>query len=1044
LRRLTLFLGLVAVLATAPGALAAPVAKSDADYLVLGRVFPDPLAGCQLTGTSPCSPNAQGNFPATQFIQWDEFLAALTYMNTKRAWQRYMEVLVLDGKIGDGAGTKPGPAMFPGNTLGFLEWDPKPEYISAGLPTSTLERKKSDLIAVRVTDETVPDAGKKRYTIALSIHGIERAGLEGGTRALEDLVTAATTGKATTPILPTAVKAGAPTFNDVLRKTIIYFTYPNPDGWRRGSISEGGVFYQRYNGNGVDLNRDWPDVGYTFRPYSGASEPETRAFLGFYDGVRAKTGSGFAAGDDLHGMPGADALSYTMLPHGRHDYGKDLRLRETAKTINRATYEAVKWSPIVQSNDKPAGTCAGTSVAVLCGPIYGQTWGTVYDTINYTTTGTLGDWFDSRVGLNADGIDNEMAFSHLDRNIVFDPHGEQMHVDGNKALIYGHVADMLAPAATPTFDAPGPNGYVPNVRLVRQEQVVQDDPKKKAEPQADYEGLRGTADPNEGGQIVVPFTVYERKHKGKVAGIQNGGMRVDVTATNVQGIANAFVTLKVQCYGCDEHAGVEEEGWVTVAEDFNQSELYFQAGLTAAVNRPAGSPDGVAWRALVSPGTLEARVDVDFTSGPATSDGTTGGDEAPRLAGYDVANTDFFADLNRFIPDPAKQFQQVDPRKVISGEQSLAGLKSLVLADDALPGYTGLYDGERAPTGPPTAGFTFEERTATTPGDGLGAACRTPTSVDVHPDFTIGENDANKSMTVRIEWGTPAFDWDLFVQRKNAAGGYDTVGSATSFNILTGLPSEQVVVRDPVPGVYRIEVVNCTAIDPNYTGTVTFEALPPPGAADTGAYTAAEKDAWFDRVRSYVEGGGNLVLTDGALKGLQELAPVPASAITKQTVYAGQITFATGTRAVDQTLADPLNSTPESVRQPGARFNTGMRRQTYEPTPLGFSIQNANGDDAAGSRQYDVDRAAWEKPKSQGGPGGRTAATSADSGARNAQPVYTRVALGEMTLGAGTIRIVGALLPQPSVENDHTLGVEPYAPTYTGYILVRNLLEVSR
>ena len=93
-----------------------------------------------------------------------------------------------------------------------------------------------------------------------------------------------------------------------------------------------------------------------------------------------------------------------------------------------------------------------------CAQIYGQTWGTVYDTIDYTTTGTLGDWFDSKAGLNADGIDNEMSFSHLDRNIVFDPHGEQLHVDGNKALIYAHLANILNPPANPTFDARGPQG----------------------------------------------------------------------------------------------------------------------------------------------------------------------------------------------------------------------------------------------------------------------------------------------------------------------------------------------------------------------------------------------------------------------------------------------------------------------------------------------------------------------------------------------------------------------------------------------------------
>jgi hypothetical protein len=40
-------------------------------------------------------------------------------------------------------------------------------------------------------------------------------------------------------------------------------------------------------------------------------------------------------------------------------------------------------------------------------------WGTIWDTINYTVSGTLGDWFDSELGLDALGLDNEMALSHL-------------------------------------------------------------------------------------------------------------------------------------------------------------------------------------------------------------------------------------------------------------------------------------------------------------------------------------------------------------------------------------------------------------------------------------------------------------------------------------------------------------------------------------------------------------------------------------------------------------------------------------------------------
>jgi RTX calcium-binding nonapeptide repeat (4 copies) len=134
--------------------------------------------------------------------------------------------------------------------------------------------------------------------------------------------------------------------------------------------------------------------------------------------------------------------------------------------------------------------------------------------------------------------------------------------------------------------------------------------------------------------------------------------------------------------------------------------------------------------------------------------------------------------------------------------------------------------------------------------------------------------------------------------------------------------------------------------------------------------------------------------------------------------------------------APPDPPTPDCPE--GARFNTGMRRQTFEPTPLGFSIQNQEtGADESHARQYDIGIDAWEAA------GGRTAGTSADSGERDAQPVYDRVTLGELPLGAGQIRIAGALLPQPSQEFDHTLGLEPFATTYTGYTLICNLLDCT-
>lgn len=960
--RLLIVLALCTTLiaAFAPATPASPVAVDDNSYSVLGRVFPDPLGGCTTANAPVCSPTARGNVPAHQFIQWEEFLAGISYLNQEHS--RYMEVWPLDGKLdelparqtngslvdllsaapadplaGTPADTRPragtglGADKFPGNSLNFLEFTPKPEYRSAGLPTPFLGRKKSDLIVVRVTDESVPDAGKKRYALSLSIHGIERAGLEGGTRAMEDLVSADATGLANQPIVPTVAKEDAPTFAEALDKSIIYFTYPNPDGWRRGSYSEGGAFFQRYNGNGVDLNRDWPDIGFSFRPYSGLSEPESRALSQFFTQVRDNFGP-FAAGDDLHGQPFADALSYTLLPHGSHEFGKDARIRETAKTIHRASYDALKWSPIIGPPTSPPQNCVGTgAVGTACTRIHGQTWGTVYDTINYTTTGALGDWFDSSVGLNADGIDNEMSFSHLDKNITFDPHTEQLHVDGNKSLIYAHLAEMLRPTET-HFDARGTKGYVANERMTRDATAGHATPPGTS-PQQDIEKQTCTPDPaGAGGQVTCPFTV-ERD-----ADTYSGGMRVDVTVPNVQGISSGSHSLEIQCKGCDQHRGTTytnpantNDKWIVVQEDYNQSNLYAQAGLTATVNYPqATQPDGtpVQWRAVVATRTSwvlqvagvfippngkspeshtpVATMNVDFTSGPASIDGGTAAveEQPPELRAYDVANTDFFDDLNRYIPGKRDKFQEVDPHRVLSGEKSLSDLDTLVLADNPLP----------------------------------------------------------------------------------------------------------------------------------------------------GSYTADERAAWFQKLGEWVQAGGNLVLTDGALTALRELTPIEDHRINPSTVYVGQVSFPSNQANVLD--ANPLT---QGLAQQGARFNSGNRRQTFEPTPLGYAIQDGTGADASFARQYWVEKSAWQAV------GGTTAATSANNGARNAVADTSRTTIGELPVGAGQIRIIGALLPQPAtwpkvlqangtltnlteppaIAKTFPLGLEPYAVTYTGYLLIRNLLDDS-
>ena len=178
-----------------------------------------------------------------------------------------------------------------------------------------------------------------------------------------------------------------------------------------------------------------------------------------------------------------------------------------------------------------------------------QTRGTVFDTINYTTTGALGDWFDSSVGLGADGIDNEMSFSHIDKNIVFDPHTEQLR--GRE-----QGADLRAPGGAGgaggwDLRRAGAEGYVPNARLnVRRS--GRSGPPPHTVPQEDVVGQTATVGAD--GSIVFPFEVKRTKARGKKEpGIYNGGMR-GYHQPEPPGHRDRLATLKVQCRGCD-HRG---------------------------------------------------------------------------------------------------------------------------------------------------------------------------------------------------------------------------------------------------------------------------------------------------------------------------------------------------------------------------------------------------------------------------------------------------------------------------------------------------------
>ncbi len=166
-----------------------------------------------------------------------------------------------------------------------------------------------------------------------------------------------------------------------------------------------------------------------------------------------------------------------------------------------------------------------------------------------------------------------------------------------------------------------------------------------------------------------------------------------------------------------------------------------------------------------------------------------------------------------------------------------------------------------------------------------------------------------------------------------------------------------------------------------------------------------DRPAWVARLRAWVEAGGNLIVTDAAAPILADLGLVQAGDIAVHKAYVGLVDFGNRSDALNQGLR-------------------GVARQTYDTVPIGYRFGNA-GDANDSAPNWTVAQAAWDAN------GGRTAGTHGEG----------RTIYGERPLGAGRVRFLGALLPDPTEQYYHPYGLQSYAVTYTGYTLLQNMLR---
>ena len=454
--------------------------------------------------------------------------------------------------------------------------------------------------------------------------------------------------------------------------------------------------------------------------------------------------------------------------------------------------------------------------------------------------------------------------------------------------------------------------------------------------------------------------------------------------------------------------GDDEDAWEEVNRYFNQDETYQQAGAAVHGNQPLPGRYRVCMTGgLVATGA-SADLDVVFSGEKAWED--------PGQRPYQATNMKFFDDLAGAMRPG--QLVSVTADQVLSGAVNLDRFSSVVVADDALPGFV-----EPVPTGVAQGPTTFSDATAKT---ATTAPCAyQPGIQDVIPptcaaDFEFDVSGAFNNQSMSVSLVAPAGDYDLYVERQSRiSGAWSPAGQSA-----TGNASETATINRPLPGHYRARVVNWAAVGPAESLSVAFSNVYTGTPPESSVRTAAERDAWGAKLRSFAERGGNLVLTDGALRNLAYMGVVGRGFVNDFAVYAGYISFSRD--GSTESYSDPL---AQNVNQPGAAEGPGFRHQTYEPVPIGYAISPDDDDtQLSSSPVWAVDQIEWERL------GGRTVGTT----------TADETTLGELALGKGVVRVVGALLPMPTDQSYHPFGLANYALTYSGYQVLQNALQWER
>lgn len=316
------------------------------------------------------------------------------------------------------------------------EYPDRIELIEVGqsfgwVDATTDQRVPHRVYTIEVTNEqsTVPFADKIHLVFTCSIHGNEKGGREGCVRVVEDFAKGI------------GMVAEDPALVGLLDYMVLSFSIPNTDGWTHDEsqywAGAPATLYTRGNANGTDLNRQWPTIGYleTSPNHRTMAEPEIAALAPF---LRDRYPNVWYA-VDIHGMltptdpkrpPLPDDCGPASLgscPDDATEFLEWLQARDNGHFLlgllpnaQLTQVEFIRLTQFAELIRERTNDCPGTLGPTWCqapsvGPWGGNFnyWGTAWETIGYTASGSTSNFMMSPFGLDAPSATYEMAYNHI-------------------------------------------------------------------------------------------------------------------------------------------------------------------------------------------------------------------------------------------------------------------------------------------------------------------------------------------------------------------------------------------------------------------------------------------------------------------------------------------------------------------------------------------------------------------------------------------------------------------------------------------------------